>query len=243
MVCLATLRLRRTECTSHNESISVAWAEAFVLVVLLLYSRKDLDDPALAFADEFDEDDALDDELQKKLDDALNGLSHMPQPRKAQRPSKPQPTSFAGKCSPRPATIPVAEVVPVPIHNASARPPAITPAVTLVATAPPVSAIVTGPLHTATSPAAWIQSQLDLGLEAQCQEGPTKGYVYLEGRVAPVGRLTSFPRPHPTNISVNCQVHSGCRRVFAWKKAPRLELPGSTAPATDSCRMVQTVVF
>ena len=144
-------------------------------MVLLLYSRKDLDDAALAFADEFDDDDALDDELQKKLDDALNGLPQVPQPRKAQRPSKPQPTSSAGKCSPKPATIPVAEVAPVPIHNASARPPAITPAVTLVATAPPVSAIVTGPLHTATSPAAWIRSQQDLGLEAQCQEGPTKG--------------------------------------------------------------------
>ena len=52
---------------------------------LLLYSRKDLDDAALAFADEFDEDDALDDELQKKLDEALNGLLHVPQPRKAQR--------------------------------------------------------------------------------------------------------------------------------------------------------------
>jgi len=191
-------------------------------VVLLLYSRKDLDDATLAFADEFDDDDALDDELQKKLDDVLNGLPQVPQPRKAQRPSK-QPTSSAGNCSPE-ATIPVAEVAHVPIHNASARPPAITPAVTLVAIVPPVSAIVTGPVHTATSPAAWIQSQQDLGLEAQCQEGPTKGYVYLEGRVAPVGRLTSFPRPHPTNISVNCQVHSGCRRVFAWKKAPRLEL-------------------
>ena len=40
----------------------------------------------------------------------------------------------------------------------------------------------------------------------------------------PVGRLTMWPERKAANVSARCNCHTGCKRMWAYKRSPPLDV-------------------